>query len=744
MKHLPTPLQRALFAALILGLCATPGCTIGGDDGGDGGGGGSSSSGGASSGGQCTGGGGGNLGLDRKADMQVNNNGQAVQSNSTVKVNAGGQSAGAVIDTRFDIINAQSVANAAELLVKAVFLTYTAPATGKDGEKPAFECLIDSGDGELKPCKDHPARSVIPSGGDSVCTSAPKGTKLSVVVRFNKPADDVERQAFLRLVTQGDENFDGAKAYQVRLTSKVGLPVLQTKSIIDFGTVKLGEKGDQAVILANTGEADLRIHQIKLAPSDPKPYELQFDSEGKQVTLKGGETKTFDNLVIKPQQTFQMIAYFSAIDGNGHQDVIEIVANDNKKDHIIKLIANQQVPCLKVIPNKAVNFGFVPIGHSGKRPVTLQSCGSDEVVITDLKIGKDKDGIFKVDTSKVTKLGGNPVSKDNPLKLGINESVVMEVQCTPETAADDLKPGSSQYTASLGIEDNTVQPDKAIALLCSGTKTNCPTSVIVPQEGEEIVPQQELHLVGSQSFAGPDQDIAKYTWSVTKAPKGAEDHVFWPNANSPDVLFGAKTPVEDLVGNLKTCNTSSDCAKGQFCQQAPGGQTNKVCYTAKVNIAGEYGFKLVVVDKAGNKNCADATQSVLVIPNEAIHIELLWDTPGDSDKLDTGPDTGSDMDLHFAHQTAEKSAVCTNPPKMCSGKPCKCQQDLDGDGKSDPWFHNPFDTYWFNPSPNWGSADPSIDDNPGLDLDDTDGWGPENMNLNNALNNHEYSVAVQY
>jgi hypothetical protein len=45
------------------------------------------------------------------------------------------------------------------------------------------------------------------------------------------------------------------------------------------------------------------------------------------------------------------------------------------------------------------------------------------------------------------------------------------------------------------------------------------------------------------------------------------------------------------------------------------------------------------------------------------------------------------------------------------------------------WFDQPFDCFWFNAHPEWGSFDPEIDDNPGLDRDDTDGAGPENINL---------------
>jgi len=113
------------------------------------------------------------------------------------------------------------------------------------------------------------------------------------------------------------------------------------------------------------------------------------------------------------------------------------------------------------------------------------------------------------------------------------------------------------------------------------------------------------------------------------------------------------------------------------------------------------------------------------VPDEAIHVELLWNTPGDKDQSDEGPEAGADMDLHFAH--AYGSGL-----------------DFDGDGKADPWFDPKYDCFWFNKSPEWGSYDPNTDDNPSLDRDDTDGAGPENLNLTLPEAGLTYNVGVHY
>jgi hypothetical protein len=108
-----------------------------------------------------------------------------------------------------------------------------------------------------------------------------------------------------------------------------------------------------------------------------------------------------------------------------------------------------------------------------------------------------------------------------------------------------------------------------------------------------------------------------------------------------------------------------------------------------------------------------ASYTVSVIPNSDIHIELLWHTPNDKDEFDQGPKAGSNVDLHFAHN----EYAAKNP-------------DTDGDGSPDVWFDDPFDCYWFNSNPNWGAFEIGIDDNPKLSRSDSDGAGPDILNLN--------------
>lgn len=190
-----------------------------------------------------------------------------------------------------------------------------------------------------------------------------------------------------------------------------------------------------------------------------------------------------------------------------------------------------------------------------------------------------------------------------------------------------------------------------------GVLTPCPAIRVT--EGEEVLPLTKLHLIGSD----PAVNATTYQWRVD-APAGSASRLF-PSANVPDPTYEA-------------------------------------------NVVGTYTFHLTVGDADGNSCTAD--QIVHVVGDTAIYVELHWRTPGDLDETDTGPNAGSDLDLHFAHPFA------TGP-------------DLDHDGEPDPWFHDLFDCFWSNDQPNWGSMDLGADDNPSLDRDGNDGAGPEAISL---------------
>lgn len=256
-----------------------------------------------------------------------------------------------------------------------------------------------------------------------------------------------------------------------------------------------------------------------------------------------------------------------------------------------------------------------------------------------------------------------------------------EVTALPDAATADAA-DSAADSAEVAVDGSADVSDSAdtsdVAL------PTCPSAAFAILEGAEVVPQTLLHLKGDAWTCADGTPITKYLWTV-KQPAGSNKG-FKPTATFANPTF---TP----------------------------------------DAAGQYEFCLETWDANGAQCCAQTCETVLVVPNNAVHIELLWDTPSDPDQTDTGPAAGADLDLHFGHPMAK-------------------QPDVDCDGAPDPWFDKPFDCFWFNNAPEWDSMNPAIGDNPTLDLDDTDGAGPENLNLESPAGTPQdpraYSIGVHY
>jgi hypothetical protein len=165
--------------------------------------------------------------------------------------------------------------------------------------------------------------------------------------------------------------------------------------------------------------------------------------------------------------------------------------------------------------------------------------------------------------------------------------------------------------------------------------------------------------------------------------------------------FDPDGPVVDWEWSI--VEAPSDAVFGLAPYAPPGIEETPALRQYLIPLAGRYEFELRVYDEVG-ATC-DAARVVLVAtPQEAITIELVWNNPDDPTEEDT---EGSDVDVHFV--------------KM-----------------PNPWFHPTFDTYFSNPEPSWSPELPS------LDIDDTDGAGPETVQLNNPVDGQCYALGVHY
>lgn len=216
----------------------------------------------------------------------------------------------------------------------------------------------------------------------------------------------------------------------------------------------------------------------------------------------------------------------------------------------------------------------------------------------------------------------------------------------------------------------------------NGTCNACTTGTPTANAGpdQEVVPDTMVFLDGTGS-SDPSGQTLTYAWTVQSRPPGS-------------------------TASLQNANTATPSILG--------------------DISGDFVICLVVTDSdlcVSNQDCVTVT----VKPTADLHIELTWN----KDK--------SDLDLHFKASTIRNEwfdAYASN------GNPATCVQG----GPSAA--HGP-DNYWCIPAPDWGgtpllwSEDMSMANDPRLDVDDVNGFGPENVNHSN-LKDGTYSVGVHY
>jgi hypothetical protein len=468
-------------------------------------------------------------------------------------------------------------------------------------------------------------------------------------------ADAASPELLVRVDT--DVLLSGAQGGTLRLLGARPAGRLEVSpSAVDFGTTGAAEVARELALFA-TGAAAAEVERMTLHGA------AGFGVEGPDGPVFVGELPDagvlrFDPpLVIEGGTIHTRRVYFSADGGAGATGTLEIHTTDGLS-RVVALSANTHAPCLVAAPDR-LEFGTRLVGQTAEVGVTLRSCGTGPVTLGGVALDATSHEGFSL--AELPSL---------PLELAPNATVEVRVRYLPvEESAQAAGGALSLDLGALVITSDAPVPELAVPLSGAGALSVPPTPVILIAEGDEVIPQTRLHLSGTQSYGL--SPITRYSWSVEQ-PDGAVS-VLLPSLAAPEPTFDA-------------------------------------------NVAGIYRFYLTVEDADGVKSPEPAVAEVAVVPDEAIHIELLWDTPGDVDPTDEGPEAGADLDLHFVHPFAA------------------------GDG----WFDIPFDCFWFNPHPNWASLAPQIDDNPGLDRDDTDGGGPENVNLGLPESGLTYRVGVHY
>lgn len=355
------------------------------------------------------------------------------------------------------------------------------------------------------------------------------------------------------------------------------------------------------------------------------------------------------------------------------------------------------VACIALESPTQIDFGSVVKGKQAWININVSSCGNAPLVVTGIALTTaSAQGQFSFDFSEFMvdpQINCTAVDQKNgpsPLKTcvipaGKVATFLAIYAPTHVSPPSDVKNPKSPPIADTAVVSILSNADHVAKFTMKGVGLAPPPPVVQVacaavakvKQGQAVIPQTLLELDAAASVPPTGSTITTYKWSV-KQPLGSNQ----PLLPSPDVA----NP------------------------------------TLQANVVGTYTFCLSVWSSDGSKSCKDACIDVYVFPANAIHVELLWDTPADADQTDW---QGADVDLHFGHLPGKGP-------------------DLDCDSQPDVWFDNSADCFWFAKAPTWGPVDSKAADDPTLDLDDTTGAGPENLNVDQPEIGAGYAIGVHY
>lgn len=345
-----------------------------------------------------------------------------------------------------------------------------------------------------------------------------------------------------------------------------------------------------------------------------------------------------------------------------------------------------------------------PDAASGSAPMEVPACDAPlalAVAPIRLDFGRVPVGEVQVLALTLRSEGGQPIeitaldldppdgafeiNAQRPLHLG-QEAITVQVRFAP--AAEGPRVTTLHVRAErAGCGDHSMV---AVALSGEGITLGCPRAALVEPGPLHvrvlgIVALDARPSVPAEGLA--DRPLTS-SWVVLHRPTGSTSSVV-ERISNPRAPLDAPVP-DDIT-------------------------TPEASFVA--DLAGRYLLEVRVGDAHPREEaaCPEARAQLELIaePDQAIHIELFWHTPADVDETDA---TGSDLDLHLLHPAA-------------------------ADFAPSPW-HCAYD----NGAPDWGADGP--DGNPSLDLDDTNGAGPENINVrvpeDTAALGGTYRVGVVY
>jgi len=502
-----------------------------------------------------------------------------------------------------------------------------------------------------------------------------------------EPNGQMANEAFLR-INSADAR-PALREYDLLVSTLANPPELVAlPSMLSFPRLPEGESTEGKVLIRNEGSSDLEIYSLDIdGSSDYRQVNWPTSSEFPIVIkpLPDDVTSLSDEELRDYQ--LELSVQYRAIGQDADQGEIVVVSNDTTRGGITgdNTRGEQRIP-IEANANAPCIFVSSTAINIGQVPIgetSKTAVGIRNCGRQTLLVSNIRLVKNSDDSEFVIDLQGN----DNDNDGLIDRPIEIPPNEEEDFIVEYIPAGEGTDSGEIVVVSNDPsRPELLLTLRARGSMGECP----IAQAGA-FVRGQGAGTPRKQISASP-LDTIILDASLSTDPDGfipnERANYVWTVVEAPRDYPGPQQAIQPLETN------PDDFTRQRF----------------PLLLAGSYTFQLEVIDNEGfrSSGCGDEDPQIVEVlarPSEKILVELTWTNPEDPDETDGD---GSDVDLHMV--------------KMGPGR----------------WFERPYDIYFSNTENFWAPEEPS------LDIDDTDGAGPENIQLDNPNSCEWYAVGVHY
>ena len=527
---------------------------------------------------------------------------------------------------------------------------------------------------------------------------------------------------------------------------------------ITFSRVTVGESHTLPFVVTSVGKDELNVRRIEWN-----------GSQSVQLITTGSELPRS----LPSQGSMPISVSFSPTESapspNG---VIRIYSNDPETPvYELNVDAQQLAPMIHVVPSaeEKLIFGQTDPGKTLTREVVVTNVGDLPLTLSAVELHASSNFTYSLSNAEKIPvvLAANSAEQlkvnvaFSPDSIGKQEGTLVFVSDDPIHPTYQLPIVANSDTPCLQVQPSLLEFSPPLSVGTSQTRqvqlTSCSAvplkiSDVIKTSGPDTF-SHELVNAGNELQNGESATLnitfspiaegnvqAEYVIlnndplqaNATLKVMGSSSANQCPTAAAQARLSSSSTwsktldlsPLDTVIldGSLSSDKESTELKYYWSISQAPKDSTSAIASDGDkasffLDLAGNYEICLNVEDTAGMMSCNTDCIKVTATPRETIHIQLVWHTPKDEI---IGDDVGTDLDLHFL----------TLPNGHW------------GD-TGDPQLNNGTDIFFSNPEAVWSVANQG-NEYPSLDIDDKDGEGPENINLDKPTPCRWYAIGVHY